>query len=72
METWVKWKKEHGVKNTETWTWRHGHGDTDMEIWTWKHRQIKWKTEAQAILLNLFTVCSSYKGILPIVRLHTD
>ncbi len=51
METWVKWKKEHGVKNTETWTWRHGHRDLDIEIWTWKHRQIKWKTEAQAIFL---------------------
>ncbi len=62
METW-----RHG--DMETWkhgdmeTWRHG----DMETWrhgymeTWRHgyEDIKRKMEAQAIFLNLFTICSS-------------
>jgi hypothetical protein len=56
METW-----RHGDMDMETWTWRHGHGDMDMETWTWRHRDIKWKTEGQAIFLNPFTVCSSWK-----------
>jgi hypothetical protein len=53
--------------------WTHGHGDMDMEKWTmetWNQNIVefgsftkkksigKWKTEAQAIVLNLFTVCS--------------
>jgi hypothetical protein len=39
----------------------------DMETWwnrgmeTWRHGDIKRKTEAQSIFLNLFTICSSYK-----------
>jgi hypothetical protein len=40
-------------------TWRHGHGD------------IKQKTEAQAIFLNLCTICSSFKGSLSLVSLLT-
>ncbi len=72
MESW-KWRPG----NTEAWrhgnveTWKHGdirHGD--METWrhrdmeTWRHGDVEsWrhKTEAQAIFLNLFTVCSSCK-----------
>jgi hypothetical protein len=57
-------------RNVETWTWRHGDGD--METWkhggmeTWRHGDMDMetsngKTEAQAIFLNLFTICSSYK-----------
>ncbi len=51
-------------------TWRHRHGD--MEIWrkgdmdTWRHTDMetsdgKKKTEAKAIFLYQFTVCSSCK-----------
>jgi hypothetical protein len=36
----------------ETWTWRHGHGDTDLETGNFKN--IKRKTEAQAIFLLPF------------------
>jgi hypothetical protein len=56
MEIW-----RHG--NMETW--RHGHGD--MKTWrsgdmeTWRRGDITRKKETQAIFLNPFTVCSSWK-----------
>jgi hypothetical protein len=65
----------------ETWTWRyvwtwrhgrHGHKDMDVETWTWRHGKIKQKTEAQAIFLNPFTVCSSCKRKLPICPLVAE
>ncbi len=46
-------------------TWRHRHGD--VKTWKhgqrekWRHGDIRRKMEAQAIFLNLFTVCSLYK-----------
>ncbi len=52
----------------ETWAWRHG--DMGMETWNYNIEEIgsftkranrKWKTEAQAIFLNPFTVCSLCK-----------
>ncbi len=47
------------MENGDMETWEHGHGHGDME--TSRHRDIKRKMEAQAILLNSFTVCSSFK-----------
>ncbi len=80
METW---KLGDGNKETlETWkqgemeTWRH---DMDMETWILRHGDIKWKEkkiEAQAIFLNLFTVCSSCKRkfvvCLFVMKKHTE
>jgi hypothetical protein len=51
METW-----RHGDMKT----WRHG----DMETWRQGDMETlngKQKTEAQAIFLDPFTICSSYK-----------
>ncbi len=67
METWRYQIWKHGEMYTwnryvemETWTWRHGNGDT------------KRKKEAQAILFNPFTICSSYNRNLSFVRLLTN
>jgi hypothetical protein len=38
-------------------TWKHGDGDME----TWRHWDIKWQTEAQAIFINLYAVCSMSK-----------
>ncbi len=58
METW-----RHGdTIDMETWKhgeiekWRRGHGHEEMET-------TKRKTEAEAIFLNPFTVCSSCKHL---------
>jgi hypothetical protein len=40
----------------ETWTLRYRHGDMDMEKWKFKKSNGKWKTKAQAIFLNPFTI----------------
>jgi hypothetical protein len=66
METWA-WRHGRGDMDMETWTWRHG--DMVTETWTWGHRhgdmdmktksEGKFKTEAQTIFLNPFTMCSS-------------
>jgi hypothetical protein len=41
----------------ETWTWSH----ENVDKWTHGHGDIKQKTEAQAIFLYPFTVCSLCK-----------
>jgi hypothetical protein len=59
--------------NMETWTWRHGHGVMDIE--TWNFKKIKWKTEAHAIFLNSFNVCSLSKRkfvVFPFVDEETN
>ncbi len=72
METW-----KHGDMETlrlgDMETWRHG----KMETWRqgpgllmfYSKIKRKMKNEAQAIFLNLFTVCSSFNGRLSVVRL---
>ncbi len=81
VETWRQWK--HGDIDIETWkhgemeTWRHGGMDTQ----TWKsdilHTQKSnrnWKTNAEAIFLNPYMVCSSCQpkfGICPFVDEET-
>jgi hypothetical protein len=47
-------------------TWRHGDIETQRfgDRGTWGHGDIKRKTEAQAIFLVPFTVCSSANGSL--------
>jgi hypothetical protein len=42
-------------------TWRHGDGDKETQrhgAWTWRHQT---ETEDQAMLRNMFTVCSLCK-----------
>jgi hypothetical protein len=69
--------RKHGDIDMEIWrhingyiemeTWKHvemetlRHGDMETWTWTWRHGDIKRKMEAQAILLNPFTVCSWFK-----------
>jgi hypothetical protein len=50
----LSWRHGHRDMAKESLTWRHGHGHRDME-------NRKQKTEAQAIILNPFIVCSSRK-----------
>ncbi len=62
METW-----KHGDMET----WRHG----DMEAWRHGRGDIKWKTEAQAIFLDPFTLCSECKWkfvLCPLVDEETN
>ncbi len=61
-ETWKHGDIDMRQSNTEKW--RHG----DMEKWNF-NKYIKWKTEAQVIFLNLFTVCSSCKWKLDVCPL---
>jgi hypothetical protein len=62
METWK-------YEDMDMEIWRHGHGD--METWTLRHGDVARKSEAQKILLNPFTDCSSFKQKL-VVRLFVD
>ncbi len=67
METGIHGDIDMRHGNMEEWrhgdieTWRHGQGDMGMETWVWRHGhgdKIKQETEAQAIFLHPFTVCS--------------
>jgi hypothetical protein len=65
MEAW-----RHGDMDVETWTWRHGRGDMDVETSNGKR-----KTEAQAIFLDSFTLCSECKWkfvVCPLVDEKTN
>jgi hypothetical protein len=62
MKTW----RHEGIE-----TWKHG--NEDMKTWRHGHGHIKQKTEALAIFLNLFTVCSSWKFVIcPLVGEETN
>jgi hypothetical protein len=72
METWKNGEIDMKTWNMEKWrkeTWRH----RDMDMETRRHQTEK--TEARAIFLNLFTVCSSCKWkfvVCPFVDEETD
>jgi hypothetical protein len=66
-------------RHREVETWRHGDMATwrhaDMERLRQGHGNIKRKTEAQVISLNLFTICSSCKRksvVCPFVNEETN
>jgi hypothetical protein len=70
METWthrdmdMERRLGHGDMDIETWTWRHRHRDRELKLWgilKFHGKNREWKTEAQTISLNLFTVYSSCK-----------